>query len=503
MWLAIKKTIDLKGEEHSPSLLKIIEELERLAAPKDLFSEIEAYALTSTWDHVALKNGDYTKDSEEINQKIEKLGELAASELECLERLAPKLWVKNIDSLWKFGKGLAKGSPDQKTTFDTLTMLMKKQKLELVQTNLFSGFIAGVHADNPQLSQTLQESVLDIPELKPYFIDLLSTTPITPWGTKQLIELAKNRELEAQCFQQITYGRVHEAISDNDLSELLNAIIELKNGVFIAFDILGMRLHIEKATNYQPNENLRSIGRKAISKLLSMHRAEIKNLNSFGIEHVVAECLSEPILEKDISDIIDLLCEGLETYRLSVFELDGIITTLVKNHPESILDKLFINSDSNKNLSYLLFKNRIKLISSPLNLVPINRVLDWCDGNQDKIQQVTKIISAYTSLDKQSNNLNNPRKVTLSDHVTALLNEAEDKVSIVETIFTSTTPMSYSGSLADIVEVRSAAFTQLLNHASPDVRDVAKEKLSILTKDIKEHREKEARYYHQREQRFE
>ena len=63
-----------------------------------------------------------------------------------------------------------------------------------------------------------------MPELKQYFVDILSATPIAPWGTKKLIELAKSGELEAWRFQQISYGRVHESISDDDLSELLAAL---------------------------------------------------------------------------------------------------------------------------------------------------------------------------------------------------------------------------------------------------------------------------------------
>ncbi|WP_159204102.1 hypothetical protein, partial [Klebsiella pneumoniae] len=105
------------------------------------------------------------------------------SEPDYLERLAPRLWEKHIDALWSFGKGLAKGSSNQGLTFDTLVRLMQKQELEVVQPILFCGFIAGVHAGDPGLSRKLQESVLDVPELKQYFVNILSATPIAPWGS--------------------------------------------------------------------------------------------------------------------------------------------------------------------------------------------------------------------------------------------------------------------------------------------------------------------------------
>ena len=503
MWLSIKKTIHYNGNKHSPELLKKIEELESLAAPTDPYSEIEAYALTNTWDHIEVRNGDFTKNSEEISRKIEKLGELAASEPEYLEKLAPRLWKQHIDALWPFGKGLAKGSSDQKATFDTLVQLMQKQELQLVHTTLFHGFIAGVHADNPCLSRILQESVLVVPELKPYFVDLLSATLIAPWGTKRLIDLAKNAELEAWRFQLIRSGRIHEPICDDDLSELLGAINDLEGGIFVTIKILSMRFFTEKNSNYSPSNDLKLIGRLAISKLLSMHRDEISRRQSHGMDRVIEECCSEPATEKEIRNIVSLLCDGIETYRLYGFELENIIAHLVKTYPEYVLDRVFIDSENSENLVYLLFKDSLNRSRSALNLAPIERMLDWCNGNQDKIQKVAGAVSAYTSIDKKSQYLENPKEVALSRHITSLLDAAEDKVAIVETIFSRTFPSGWSGSLADILEVRAKAFAELSNNDSPEVQEIVKAKLSLLNKSIRENRDHESDEYNQREQRFE
>jgi len=503
MWRSIKRTIHYNGKKHTPELLKKIEELEHLAAPTDPYSEIEAYALTNTWDHIEVRSGDFTENSEEIHRKIEKLGELAVSEPEYLEKLAPRLWKQHIDALWSFGKGLAKGSPDQRATFDTLVQLMQKQELQLVQTILFRGFIAGVHADNPSLSRILQESVLVVPELKPYFVDILSATPIAPWGTKRLIELALAGELEAWRFQQISYGRTHEPICDDDLSKLLGAINDLADGIFATIEILSMRFFTDKGSNYSPSNELRSVGRLAILKLLSMHRDEISRRQSHGMDRVIEECLSDPATENEIRDIVSLLCDGVETYRLYGFELENIIAHLVKNYPEYVLDRVFIDSENSEQLVYLLFKDRVNRSSSPLNLAPIERVLDWCNGKQDKIQKVAGAVSTYTPLEKESQTLDNPKKVALSTHITSLLDAAEDKVAIVETIFSRTFPSGWSGSLADILEVRSKAFAELLTQDSPEVQKIAKAKLSLLDRSIRENRDRESDEYNQREQRFE
>ena len=71
------------------------------------------------------------------------------------------------------------------------------------------------------------------------------------------------------------------------------------------------------------------------------------------------------------------------------------------------------------------------------------------------------------------------------------------------TIFSRSFPSGWSGSLADILEVRSEAFADLLNHVSPEVREIARTKLSLLNRSIRENREREAEEYNRREQRFE
>ena len=503
MWISIKKAINYnRNKSHTPELLKNIErlkELESLTAPTDPYSEIEAYVFTGTWDHIEVRDENSIENlREEIHHKVEKLGKLAVSKTEYLKKLAPRLWTQHTDALHSFGKGLAKGSSDQRATFNTLVQLMQKQELNLVEPPiLFQGFIYAVHIDNPSLSRELQESVLDIPELKPYFVYILRATPIASWGSKRLIELAQTGELEAWRFKNIDYSRSHESICDDDLAKLLDAINDLADGIFTTIDILNMRFSTNMDSSYSPSNELRSVGRLTIFKFLSMCRAEINWQQSHGIDLVIKKCLSESAPENEIRNIINLLCEGVETSRLYSFELKNIIDQLVKTYPEYVLDRVFIDSNNSERLIFSLFKDEVKPNGTSLNLAPIERVLDWCNGNQDRIQKIATMVSAYTQA------RDNPQKVTLSEHITSLLDVAEDKVAIVETIHSRTRPGSYSDSLADILEVRSKAFADLLNYNSPKVQRIARDKLVLLEDDIIRNRQRESVENNRLEQRFE
>lgn len=507
MWMAIKKTIHYSGKNHDPQLLKKIKAMENFSAPTDPYSEVAAYALINLWEHAEIMDANPTEESlKQISQKVEALGEITASEPDYLERLAPNLWSKYIDALLPFGTGLAKGSSDPSLTFDRLVRLMLNQKLEIIQPTLFCGFVAGTHASNPYLAQKLQESVLDIPELKPHFVKILSATPITPWGTKKLTALATSGEFEAKTFEHIGWGRVHESIPDRDLSELLAALNNLPNGAHSTIEVLGMRFHEKTKTNYTPHECLRSVGRQAIVKMLSMHFNEVRNHQSYMASIVIAECLSEPIPEDEVRNIIDLLCTSISTYSRYGFsytlhngELDNLVNHLTKNFPEYVLDRTLTDKNPTINSIFREGGNDI----SPLNSAPIERVLKWCNGNQDKIEKVANAVSAYTTIGTDSQSHDNPQKVILSHHITSLLDTAQDKSAIVDIIFYKISPSHWIGSLAGILEVRSEAFSALLSHVSPDVRKRAQTHISHLHQKIEKRRVQEAQNYSQREQRFE
>ncbi|MFP3353936.1 hypothetical protein R0K04_21465, partial [Pseudoalteromonas sp. SIMBA_153] len=112
-------------------------------------SEMEAYVLSSTWEHAEVKGGNYSEKVKGVNEKIIKLGELACSDPAYIERLGDRLWEKHIDAIWTFGRGLARGSQDKGETFEFLVGLVDGLSLKRVNPVVLSGFINEVHAESP------------------------------------------------------------------------------------------------------------------------------------------------------------------------------------------------------------------------------------------------------------------------------------------------------------------------------------------------------------------
>ncbi|ANA68647.1 hypothetical protein [Pseudomonas aeruginosa] len=503
MWIAIKQTIGFDSDAAHPELQARLEALERLAAPSDPYSEIEAYVLASTWDHVESKGELDTVDADTIETKITSLGEVAAAEPSYLERLGPRLWEGKFDALYSFGIGLARGSTNMMATFEYLSHLAQRQAPAVFHPLMLRGYINAVYHMDPGLARRMQERVLDHPLLRPHFIYLLGASEVAPWGIKKLLELARGGEFEPWRFQQLAYGRMHESIPDGELSELLAVLNGWDNGIYTTLDILEMRFFVEKNRNYVPSEELLSVGRRAIRNLLSSEREQIDLSRIRRTKHLVRQCLSASAPEQEIKVIMKLLCDGVDAFRFYSFDLDVIITTLTNNYPEIVLGEVFTGDDRERRLIHHLFKDRLSRSSPSLNSAPVDRLVAWCQGDQDRIARVATAVCAYSATEATDVPLEYPKRVVLSEPIKALLEAAVDKQSIVNTIFSGIQPMSWSGSRADIMEIRARAFAELLEHPLPEVRDLAARKLERVGQVVRQEREREAAEHSRHEQRFE
>ena len=503
MWISIKQALHFDGDRLAPNILSRLEVLEKLTAPSDPYSEIEAYALVDAWNHVELRGDDFQERTNEIYEKVIKLGELAASHPEYLDKLGAKLWETRVNPISWFGKGLARGTSDSQSMFVRLLKSFQEHRSDQAVIFLLDGYISGVHELDPYQARQILERALETPELKRYGVDLLTNIPLVPWASARLLELAQSGELEAWRFERIGYARSHEEISDTELAILLTAINELDRGYLSTIRILSMRVFGKERQGYIPSDELRSVARMAIFRFVSAHREEFGQAQLHGLDQVLEMALCPLAPETEVREIIKLFCEGIASYRLYTFEVTEIASALIRKYPELLLDTVFDGSDREDALAWMLFKERMFREEPALNDVPLDRMLAWCGTDQERILKAAKAMRAYSSNDSNDESDEHPKNMTLSEHIKSFLAIAQDKAAIVEIIFDGIHPGSWSGSLAAIFEVRSKAFAELLDHSNPQVRTVAKSKLAILEQWIHAQREREAAEHSRSEQRFE
>lgn len=498
MWVAIKKTLHFDGARHTPELLARLEFLESLTAPANIYSEIEAYALVDIWDHVGIHGDNFQEREEELYEKVIELGKMAAAHPDYLDRMGAKLWETRVQPLSWFGRGLGAGSADPLAMFERLVKSFQVHQSERVNTIFLNGYVRGVHESDPQQARRILDNALNISELKPYSVGLLVAVPIISWVSKRLLKLAQDGEIEAWRFEQIAYARTHEDIEDAELAVLLAAINMLDRGYISSIRILSMRFFGKE--RYTPNEVLRAAARMTILQLVSAHRSESRDIKSHELEQVLKEAFDTTAPPNEIKDILDLLCEGIRTHRLYAYELAPVIAAFIKEYPELLLNAVFDGDDGEQALAFMLFRERISHDEPSLNDAPLEKVLAWCGNDQRRILKVAKALHAYSHSDVIDDH---PKNVVLSKHIRSILDVAGDKLAIVEIIYETMQPCIWSGSLSDILEVRSKAFAELLEHPDADVQAFVKAKLDVLGGEILTQREYEVARDSAREQRFE
>lgn len=179
------------------------------------------------------------------------------------------------------------------------------------------------------------------------------------------------------------------------------------------------------------------------------------------------------------------------------------MVVLLKNFPEMVLETILFDNNqlSENDLMYWQFFDQYDGVS--LNIVPAQRLLDWCNNDQAKIQQVANLLDIYTPIEEPLFPTVDKRPVELSGHIKAIFHTAKNKDKIVEIIYDEIMPSGWSGSLADVLETRAKAFSELSNHASVEIQKLIEEKLALVNQWIQKEREREAQEHNQREQRFE
>ena len=502
LWKEIKSTIDnLTGESNSKSLIRL-EMLEKIAVPKDINTEIHAYIFSNTWDHIIYGGNESPSDHrKEIIAKVKSLGEEAAQDTSLIKGLGIDLWQERFDSFIHFGEGLALGSSNLVETFKYLINLIQTMPVESLNSSVLHGFIKQVYEHDPNLARIMQKSALEISNLEEHFLYLLCSTPLEEWSIQKLIDLATKQEISASQFTILAYGRTHEAINDNELSELLDRIISMEQGIYAAIEILSMRFFRDKKDTYQSTATIFSAGRKVIRKAVSL--GSLRNLCSHSLKSVANYCLYSSAPQNEISELLGLIKENIEEYRISSKDIEPLMIVLLNNFPELVLETILSNDNqlSEHDSIYQQFFNHYDGVS--LNIVPAQRLLDWCNNDQAKVQRVAKLLSIYTPIEEPLFPTVDKRPVELSSHIKAFFHIAKDKDKIVEIIYDEIMPSGWSGSLADILESRAKAFSELSNHASVEVQKLIEEKLALVNQWIQKEREREAQDHNQREQRFE
>ncbi|MFS6803151.1 hypothetical protein WKE96_09775 [Edwardsiella tarda] len=506
-WKAIRKKLHFmqKNPQVSPALLETFDALQRELRPNDLLSCIRLYVLNKghhNWvldDEFNRNDQDrYAEAEERLMTRAEQLGrEFAASTL-CLSDLRPNLFSSDwMPYRSAFGQGLAQGTANPREIWQLLIKELEQDTTENKEFPVFIGFIEGVARINEMLAHEFLDHCAEHPLLCRDLVKLHPQRDFTETDLNRCMSLLNKSDTRIVMFDAIFWQKKCLHLPVPQVLELAEQLLAKENGDQAILNGLGMRLYGKKMTAEMPDPELCQIGLRAAIQVLQRDTDDRGGLVDDFMESVVAAALQFGIHERWKEHWLDAVFSAIDKHYGYMNDYRKTIHTTVTLIPEAFLSRLFANSEGQRYMR--LFFMRGGISDTPLlSCVAIETLIGWCSRSDDT--NVWAYVPQGLELWSSSSDTS---RITLCDNAIKFLEAAPEPSVVLESFAELMSPSSWSGSLANILQSRANAFSELIEHERDDISNAAKNIYERLMLMIERQRNREQQEDRKGEQRFE
>lgn len=469
-WLGVRHVKRFQSEELDIDSLELLKKIENTLRPADLETEINAKVLIGTYSDIQdHKDEDYRQAERRTNTAVHELGVRLASNQKLFMKLLPELLQSNSHFITPLAKAFCENTPE----LASLVVLIKQSILENSITNYSFTFLQAIFSIAYQRDQELANKMLDDvlvdKELAPFFPYFQASTPLDNLAVKRIIKSTKSGLTLGNTYHDLAFSIFNGTLDVKDLESILNAVIEMAGGQGACIHMLSSAIHSSKNQSQSKpetyTEELRSTSRrfllkidwdKALSDGDTMDNHYYTQIIKFGLGGTKDSKFANELAGKIIS---------VEEKGYFPRENSHLLIPLLEAYPENSLDRIFVKDEDGS------YYNAVKLLDgrnrlyakSVLANVSVDTLINWCNGHKDRIEFIANICGVFTNEDSSAD-------IELSDLVLRLIKAADNKNSILLILVNRISPMSWSGSRADIIRSRTKLFEKALSQI-PDLEE--------------------------------
>lgn len=498
-WISIKEILHYDSEMMAQEALLKLKQLAQSLRPVRLLEQARAYALTNGDLDFGLAD-DFNKDDDPLAQwewvqsKTRQIGVAVAQDKAVFEELLPELVSNYYPRLWVFGEGLGEGCEDQRSMWQMLYAQMAQTLPEKRQITVMLGFLSTCALHEANLYDAILDSLLEDKLLGQWFPYFQMTSTMDKKGVERFHKALDAGISPIGHFEQLAWGRKHEAINDNDLAGLLQKIAAKEGGVKVAIQILWMRFHREKGANSTYSQNLIAISRDVLSQYLYGENRDQNRSLDYELAQIVDVSFQGSEAMPFAKELCQHLAQAFQDYRIYSTLYPHLLGKLAEIQPEIFLDT-FIGFD--KYLFRWTAFDNLERIKNPVNQIPENRLIDWCE-REPEIRYPLLVASMQMYF--------KPKEVeALSWHPIfwTILEKAPNLPNVLAQLENDFYPMSWSGSRAEARAKRLPLFAQLFEYPNPTVQEWAMAQHQKLERAVEAERKQELKESQERFERFE
>ena len=467
-WIVVRQIIRYNSKGFDEETRTRLLALERRLKPKDLLEKARTFALSNQLWGLDLE--DNFDANESVSASYRKTGETTrlvgaevATEPEIFKKLLPDLVSTHNTNLHHFGQGLADGCDDKYRMFQDLRDALENTPHEKRQINVLSGFLSSSAASDIEFyNKALDEAVGD--DLLGEWLPILQiSSTIDQRGVERLHGSLDLGKAPIRFFERIALGRVHESISDDDLAGLLDKILTKEDGNHVAVQILKMRFYRDEEESRQYSDNLIIVARKTLILHPFARWQGQQGSTDYDLVQIAMECRYQSDGITAVKELAKNLADALLTYQVSFSDYPELLNVLARLHPRLFLDE-FLGRENVKEYQYHRWSTEdFDRRNNPMSQIPDDTVIAWCD--EDPVLRYAIVISAVKTFEKSSET----GKYIWRPIVEAILDRAPDLEKIIQRLGRSLEPLSWSGSLVNILEERAVLLQDLYEHRNPKV----------------------------------
>jgi hypothetical protein len=498
-WIATRDTLRYDHTAFNPDILDRLRGLEQLLRPRTLVDKIQAVVLHDEFSVLDFNDIDLHHDNEtaegyqRTDQIARELGRLAAGDRGALAEVLAAL-VNAGGRVLLFGRGLGESSAEPVSLWRTLTEQFAKAPANRRNPLLLLGFLSGLHEQDRACAATLLDAAVADEVLGPLLPVLQTAVPADANGVARLSRALALDRAPGAAYRNLAGGKAVDNVPGAELRGLLRGIAAKPDGLNAAMEILSMRLYSDANQQRPTDPDLVQAARDLLVARRFRHDERDRDMR---LGRLVKAGLSGP--------------EGQETARLLwrnfgaavangdtyATEQHGLLKGLFSTHPTALLDEIGIGDPEYTKRMLRLVHDSARFGDNPIEAVSVDTLLTWCRG--DPPWRFPFAASIVTPVQGGMDGA----VAQWTPAASALLEEAPDRVSVLERFLKRFYPMSWSGSLAAILSARAELLRGLAEHPDRRLAEHAMRAHEHLQGAIAIERQQETLFDQLRDERFE
>jgi hypothetical protein len=357
------------------------------------------------------------------------------------------------------------------------------------------GFLNGLSTIDQRLCEALLEEALTHQTLGVWYPGLQSSVTITPAGADRLKRAAGLGIARPWAFRFLGWERPSDAVSVHDLQTIVMSLTKHENGYEAAVDILVARFHADEYAKKEYPSELIDTGRE----LLSSPDFDVRdNTFDYDLHYIANVCLRGAEGSNAAKSLCEQIKQGLADHTFRAYNFDQLLHSIFELQPRIALDAFFGRDaqPDGSDLRVIDFNRFSHGRTNPLDGVPIEEIVRWCDESPAvRYSTISRAVSYHTAASEGG-----PEWTPVAIE---MLKRAPEPLAVLKTFVRRFSPTTWSGSRAAIIESRLGLLDRLGELKNASLEDYATGIRPQIVDDIARTRKSEDERDSARDERFE